>query len=42
VPKPVPRQKPNAERRRALKLLAASSDGATEAIMVASVMLTDA
>jgi hypothetical protein len=33
VPKPVSRQKPNPERRRALKLLAASPDGASEAIM---------
>src|ERR1700719_4682197 len=35
MPKPVPRQKPNAERRRALELLAASRDGCTEAVMIA-------
>jgi hypothetical protein len=35
VPKPVPREKPNAERRRALKLLAKSARGATEAILAA-------
>jgi Cu/Ag efflux pump CusA len=35
VPRPLPRQKPSAERRRALKLLAKSARGATEAILAA-------
>jgi hypothetical protein len=35
MPKPVPRQKPNAELRRALELLAASRGGCTEAVMIA-------
>jgi hypothetical protein len=35
MPTPNPRRKPNADRRRALALLAGSPDGCTEAVMLA-------